>query len=124
MEVQDCLSEFEDLFADVPHPSPVVYHDVVLAENAAPVRQGFYRVSPDKRKIIQDEVKFLLDNHLAEPSDSEWASPCILHPKSDGTFRMCTDYRRVNEMTRVDNFPLPRMDDIIDAVGKANYVLR
>ena len=41
---------------------------------------------------------------------------------SDGTFRMCTDYRKVNSVTKTDSFPVPRMDDCIDNIGQANNV--
>ena len=48
----------------------------------------------------RDEVQYLLDNDFIEPSQSEWSSPCILVPKPDGTFRMRTDYRKVNSVTK------------------------
>ncbi|KAJ8026467.1 hypothetical protein HOLleu_31290 [Holothuria leucospilota] len=57
-----------------------------------------------------------------EPSNSEWSSPCILVPKADGGYRFCTDYRKVNAVTRTDSYPIPRIDDCIDRVGKATYV--
>ena len=42
--------------------------------------------------------------------------------KPDGTFRMCTDYRKLNNITVKDSFPMPRVDDIIDSVASANYL--
>ena len=56
------------------------------------------------------------------PSASSWASPCILVPKPDKTPRFCTDFRKVNAVTKPDSFPLPRMDDCIDQVGPAKFV--
>ena len=49
---------------------------------------------------------------------SSWSLPCILVGKSDGTFRFCTDYRRVNAVTKPDCYPLPRLDDCIDRLSK------
>ena len=66
----------------------------------------------------------MLDNDFIEPSQSDWSSPCILVPKPDGTFRMCTDYRKVNSVTKTDSFPVPRMDDCIDNIGQAKYVTK
>ena len=63
---------------------------------------------------MRKEVKFLLDNGLTEHSDSPWASPCILTPKPDKSFRMFTDYRKVNSVTVADAYPIPRIDDLID----------
>ena len=42
--------------------------------------------------------------------------------KSDGTFRFCTDFRKLNAVTRADSYPLPRIEHCIDQVGKAKYV--
>lgn len=64
----------------------------------------------------------MLENNIAEPSSSSWASPCLLVPKSDNTLRFCSDFRKVNSVTKPDAFPLPRMDDCIDEVGSAKFV--
>src|SRR4029434_7966777 len=50
------------------------------------------------------------------------ALPCILVGKPDGTYRFCTDYRKLNSVTKPDCFPLPRVDDCVDQVGAARYV--
>ena len=64
----------------------------------------------------------MLQNKIIEPSSSNWSSPCILVPKPDGTYRFCTDFRRLNEITMADSFPLPRIEDCIDKIGRAKYV--
>ena len=64
----------------------------------------------------------MLKNEIIEPTHSDWSSPCLLVPKSDGSSRFCTDYRKVNEVTKTDTHPLPRMEDCIDHVGSAKYV--
>ena len=87
------MDEFSDLFSDVPRPTSVVSHDVVLQPGTVPIRQRPYRLPPFKQEAMRKEVKFLLENGLAIPSDSPWASPCILTPKPDKSFRICTDYR-------------------------------
>lgn len=64
----------------------------------------------------------MLENGIAEPSSSSWASPCLLVSKPDWTHRPCTDFRKVNALTKPDSFPLPRMEDCVDQVGAAKYV--
>ncbi|XP_068211743.1 uncharacterized protein [Palaemon carinicauda] len=59
---------------------------------------------------------------IIEPSISPWASPCVLGEKPDGSYRLCTDFRRLNEVTVSDSYPLPRVDDLIDQVSNAVYV--
>lgn len=65
-----------------------------------------------------------MDHGLVEHSNSEWASPCLLVDKPDGPSRMCTDYRQVNQLTRQDCYPLPRIDDLIDQLGEATYITK
>ena len=81
-------------------------------------------MNPVKQKNLREEVQYLLDNDFIEPSQSEWSSPCILVPKPDGTFRICTDYRKVNSVTKTDTFPIPRINDCIDNIGQAKYVTK
>ena len=66
----------------------------------------------------------MIENNLAEPSNSPWASPCILVPKPDNTYRLCTDFRKLNDVTKKDSYPLVRIDDLIDEVGKSNFVTK
>ncbi len=56
---------------------------------------------------MNTEVEYLLKHEFAKHSCSPWSSPCLLVPKSDGTARFCTDYRKVNAVTVPDCFPLP-----------------
>ena len=76
------------------------------------MKQYPYRLHPENQHYLRKEVKYLLDNNFIEPSQSEWSSPCIFVPKSDGTFRMCTDYIKVNSVTKTDTFPIPRIYNI------------
>ena len=58
-------------------------------------------MNPMKLQFLRKEIQYLLDNDFIEPSQSDWSS-CILVPKPDGRFRMCTDYRKVNYVTKTD----------------------
>ena len=123
-ELKQLILEYEHLFPDIPSRTDKIYHDVDIIEGAKPVKQHPYRLHPERQQYLRKEVKYLLDNDFIEPSQSEWSSPCILVPKSDGTFRMCTDYRKVNSVTKTDTFPIPRIDDCIDNIGHAKYVTK
>lgn len=73
---------------------------------------------------MKKEVSYMVENGLAKPSNSPWSSPCLLAPKSDGTPRFCTDYRKLNAVTVPDSFPLPRMEDCIDSVGPSKFITK
>lgn len=90
--------------------------------DGSPIRQCYYRVPFDKRKCLEAEVSYRLENGIAEPSFSSWASPCVLVPKSDNTPLFCSDFCKVNNATKPDAYLLLRMDDCIDHVGSAKSV--
>ena len=82
-----------------------MYHDVDIGD-AKPVKQYAYRVNPQKRKLLQQKVTYMLDNGLIEPNHSAWSLPCLLVPKLEGSVRFCTDFRKVDALNKADSFPL------------------
>lgn len=81
-------------------------------------------MNPDKRCRLQKQADYMLDNGIAEPSSSSWSSPCLLVDKSEGSDCFCTDYRRVNDVTKPDCSPFPRVEDCVDYVGSANFATK
>ena len=86
-----------------------------------PVRQQPYQLPHVYREAVEKEVETMLAEGIIEPCTSEWASPVVV-VKKDNTIRLCVDYRRLNAVTRVDAYPMPRVDDILDQVGQARYI--
>ncbi len=117
------VGNFPSLFNDVPPGTSVIAHDINVG-SASPVKQHAYRCPLSKREAMKREVVYLLKNDFAVPSISPWSSPCILVPKADGSFRFCTDFRKINSLTVPDAFPLPRIDDCIDSLGAAKYITK
>lgn len=66
-------------------------------------------------------VQEMLTQGVIVPSASQWASPVVLVRKKDGGTRFCVDYRRLNSITKLDEFPLPRVDDTLDLLSGANF---
>ena len=75
-----------------------------------------------KQKYMKEEIQYLLDNNFIQQSKSAWSSPCILVSKPDNSYRLCTDNRKVNNVTKTDSFPIPLIEDFIDQIGNANYI--
>ena len=117
------LAEFESSFAENNDDfgrTSLVYHGIDT-QGATPIRQQPRRLPYHRR----DEVRKLLDSMLSrgviEPSSSPWAAPIVLAKKRDGSTRFCVDFRKLNDVTRKDAQPLPRIDDTLDALGQARY---
>ena len=89
--------------------------------DAMPVRQPPRRVLFVVRSEIARQLKEMQENRVIQPSNSPWASPIVLVQKNDGTMWFCTDYRKLNLVTKADKFPLPRIDDLLDQLGEAQY---
>ncbi|GJW98259.1 reverse transcriptase domain-containing protein [Tanacetum coccineum] len=105
---------------------------ILMEENAKPVVQHQRRVNPKIHEVIKQEVIKLLDAGLIYPiSDSPWVSPVHCVPKKGGItvvkneeneliptrlvtgWRVCINYRKLNDATRKDHFPLPFMDQML-----------
>ncbi len=72
--------------------------------------------------VLKDELDIMLSMGVIEPSHSEWCSPIVLVPKKDGTLRFCTDFRQINSLSKVDPYPMPRIDEMVERLGRAKYL--
>ncbi|XP_040278175.1 uncharacterized protein LOC120993770, partial [Bufo bufo] len=88
----------------------------------APLRQPPYRIPEAVREGMRKEIDEMLRLGIIEPSESPWASPVVLVPKKDGTTRFCVDYRRLNDKTVTDAYPMPRMDELLDRISAGKYL--
>jgi len=94
-------------------------HAIVTPPDALPIRAQPYRTGQLKRQIIADQINKMLKLNVIAPGHSAWASPVVIVPKRNGKARFCVDYRRINNITKKDAYPLPRMEDCLDSLGDA-----
>ena len=66
-------------------------------------------------------IEDMLKRGIIQPSASPWASPVVIAPKKDGSLRFCVDFRKVNLLTRKDAYPLPRIDDSLEALSGSRW---
>ena len=120
-DVKNLISDSSKLFADSPSVTDWITHDVDV-QDSPPIKQRPYRENPEKKEKIKKEIEFMKQNGIIEDSLSNWSSPCVTVPKSDGSMRFCTDFRKVNASTVADCYPLPRIEDCIEKVGQAKII--
>ena len=112
--IEEQLDVFAECDSDV-GTTDIVFHEIDTGDSR-PLRQPARRVPyGEQRAVIEKEIEKLVDADIARPSTSPWASPIVMVKKKDGSWRMCVDYRRVNKATKFDCFPLPRLDEALDA---------
>lgn len=90
--------------------------------DAAPIRQRYYRMSPEKQGILVDQLDSMLKDDVVEPCESPWSSPVLLTPKKNGELRLCLDSRKLNSITKKDAYNLPYMTEILDNLRDAKYL--
>ncbi|PZC75971.1 hypothetical protein B5X24_HaOG205264 [Helicoverpa armigera] len=90
--------------------------------NAAPIRQRYYRMSPEKQRILVEQLDEMLKDDVVEPAESPWSSPVLLTPKKNGELRFCLDSRKLNAVTKKDAYNLPYISEILDNLRDAKYL--
>ena len=118
--INKCLQSFPDVFSTSSHSMGYCdLNPLRIETRGPPICQRAYRTPLSKRQLISDLVDEMLQQGVIRPSNSPWASPVTLVPKSDGSTRFCVDYRKLNSVTKRDSYPLPRICDIMDTLGRS-----
>ncbi|UYV76039.1 hypothetical protein LAZ67_13002298 [Cordylochernes scorpioides] len=122
IDVLDVLYRYRELFSEEWNKAADIepYH-IKLKANTEPIRQKAYRRSPKERDIIEEQVKEMCEKGVIRKSTSPWASPVVLVKKSDGSYRFCVDYRKVNNVTEKFSYPLPDITDCLDRLAGMKY---
>ena len=108
--------EYPEVFSDLPGKTTACQMRIDTGE-AAPRRSHPYRVPDRLKEGVRSEVNKLVELGIVVPSTSPWASPVVPVPKTDGTVRVCVDYRKLNEVTTADPYYMATMDEILERVG-------
>lgn len=132
-------SIFNEIQADNIRDLLLEYHDVIAINNRElgkakgvahaidvddhpPIKEKLRRYAPVEIEKISKHVKEMLEDGVIKHSNSPWAAAVVIVKKKDGTDRFCVDFRKLNAVTRKDNFPLPRIDHLLDSLGRKKYL--
>ena len=121
--VRKMLVKHQDAFQCEGEPlgrTNIVKHDIKTS-TSQPIKQKARRFPIHQKGEGEKIVTEMLEGDVIEPSTSPWASPVVLVRKKDGSTRFCIDYRKLNSVTIKDAYPLPRIDESLDALTGAQY---
>jgi len=120
--LKSLLHKYNDLFRtpNAERTAKVGGH-MIDTGNEKPINQVPYRAGYYERGIIEEQVQKMLKDGIISESKSPWASPVVLVKKKDGSTRFCVDYRKLNAITKKDVYPIPRIDDSLNALGGMKY---
>jgi len=121
-ELKKLFIKYKNVFAvdsKKPGRTDVIKHSIITTSK--PIKSVPYRMAPKEKEIVKNEISTMLENDVIRHSKSAWSAPIILVKKKDGGIRFCVDYRKLNFVTEKDVYPLPRIDDTLDKLGKCKY---
>jgi hypothetical protein len=122
LEDFDVLQEFKDVFVDeIPElpPRREIEFSIDLLPSSAPISKAPYRMSLSELTELKIQLQELLDKEYIRPRISPWGAPILFVKKKDCIIRLCIDYRQLKKMTIKNKYPLPRINDMFNQVGRA-----
>ena len=127
-KLKELVDEFKDVFPDtLPKGRPPkrdIVHKIRTEECATPPSRPPYRFGPAEQDEIEEQVKDLLAQGFISPSASPYGVPILSVPKKDGRWRICIDFRALNKQIVKDQFPLPRIDSLLERLGQATVFMK
>jgi len=116
------MKRYPQVFTERPGRTHLTKHTIELQPGAQPSNTQPYRLFPQKKAIVDQQLEEMIQAKQIAPSRSPWAAPIILAPKKDGSLRFCVDYRKLNASTIRTAYPMPRVDDTLDSLREVKYI--
>ena len=111
------VKEFIDVFPDdisgLP-PDRAIEFVIELIPGTEQISIPLYRMAPAELKELKAQLEELLSKSFIQPSTSPWGAPVLFVKKKDGSLRLCIDYRQLNRETILNQYQLPRIDELFD----------
>ena len=110
----DTLMEFWDFFShDGSFGKTDLIEHKIITEDVPPIKSKYRPPNPALEENLREQLKLWLDNDVIEPAESPWSFNLVAAKKKGGKIRWCVDWRRLNDITKKDTFPMPSVQDNI-----------
>ena len=121
IELQKTLAVHETILTKQPGLTSLTQFEIDTG-SADPIRQRPYSTPVTMKPKVDEEITWLLEQGFIVPSNSPWASPIVTVRKPDGSARLCVDFRKVNALTVQTPFFMPRVEEVVEGIGRAAYI--
>lgn len=121
VKLRELLLEYGDLWVGDPRGTTDVLQHHITLTSKYPIREKPRRFSPEQLQAIDAEVEKMLASGVIRPSCSPYAFEPHLVLKKTNDWRFCVDFRRLNEVTQADGWPMPRIQDLVRSVRNSSY---
>jgi hypothetical protein len=124
----ELFKEYSDVFAwgykDLKsYDTSIIQHRIPIKEDQKPFRQKLRRINPKLLPLIEKEIKKMYDAKIIVPLHfSKWVSNLVPTHKKSGEIRLCIDFQNLNKISLKDNYPLPKMDHILQRVVGSSQI--
>ena len=118
LKARRLLMEFHSVFSLEPGEmgcTDTTEHVIELTKSE-PFKERFRRIAPPLVEEVRLHIQEMLDGGAIRPSQSPWCNAVVLVRKKDGSLRFCIDFRKLNDRTKKDSYPLPRLQESMDAL--------
>ena len=122
-QLEGMLAKHNRVLTKDPGLTRLVTFDIDTGE-AEPIYQRPYSTPVALKDSVDSEISWLLEKGYIVPSSSPWASPMVTVRKADGSARLGVDFRKINSLTRQIPFYMPRVEEVIEGVGRARFILK
>lgn len=123
-ELKGIITDFLDTFSLDDEPLSVtgtVFHSIEI-EKGRPIFTRPYRIAEKYREEVRTEIQNMLKRNIIRPSHSPWCSPLVVVPKKDtGQIRLVVDFRKINELVKRDQHPIPVIERILTQLRGSKY---
>ena len=122
LEFKKLIDEFVGIFSkgDEDLVTSIYSHKIILSDEN-PTKSRPYRVPYKQLKVVEEHIDQMLRMGVIRKSKSPWASPVVMVEKSDGSLRFFVVFRKVNEKTIKDSYPMPLIEDKLNALGGCEF---
>ena len=99
-------------------PKRGLVHEIELILGVQPIARAPYKMSPSEALELKNQLNQLIEQGTIKSSMYPWGTPVLFQKKKDGTFCLCIDFKGLNQCTIKNKYPLPRIDELLDCLGK------